>query len=298
MRYAIFALILPLPLLGQSAPSASSQSNVMIVSVAHDDSVATGGISSSGFLHAGKANVNPVAWLTPAGDWLEIECAEMPDGQPSEACPSFDRNYLSKPHTYTVVSADGKGSPVSVPRMSLDGECFGIRGRGSFPAGAIRNAAVGAESGDLFIDGPAARRLPESEAPTVRAALARRMGKKLDSTKELRVYALTLEGHNLVVIQRALQDYADKPEYRPPNSPPQLDFIFAIGEMVNGNFRLLHWKENTSDDNEQILDLIHLKNGRDFLVNTASDPETYSFRVYGIRDGKLAVVFEGGGGGC
>jgi len=181
--------------------------------------------------------------------------------------------------------------------MSLDDECFGFGGDGTFPAGAIRNAAVAAETRDLFIDGPAARRVPESEAATVRAAFARRIGSKLDSMKELRVYAVNLEGHNLIAIQRSFQDYADKPQFKAPNSR-QFDFIFAIGEMANGKFRLLHWKENTGDDNEQILGLIHMKNGRDFLVNADSDPETYRFRIYGFRNGKLALVFDGGGGGC
>jgi hypothetical protein len=271
----------------------------MIVSVARDTSVtgggigSSGGISSSNFMQPAEAQVDPIAWLTPAGQWVDIECSETK----SEACRRFDRNYLSKPHTYTVVSADGRGTSVAVPHMSLDDECFGFSGRGTVPPGAVRSAAVGAETSGLFADGPAASRIPEPEAAKVRAAFARRMGDKLDSTKELRVYALTLEGRNLIAIQRAFQDYADKPEYQPPNTS-QFDLIFAIGEMATGDFRLLHWKENTGDENEQILGLIHLKSGRDFLVTTSSHPEGYFFSVYGIRDGKLAVLFHGGGGGC
>ena len=44
--------------------------------------------------------------------------------------------------------------------------------------------------------------------------------------------------------------------------------------------------------------MIHLKSGKDFLVNSVTDPESYFFRIYGIKDGKLTKVFEGGGGGC
>ena len=45
-----------------------------------------------------------------------------------------------------------------------------------------------------------------------------------------------------------------------------------------GRFPLIHWKENSGDDNERILGLMHMRNDRDFLVNSDSDPETYRFR--------------------
>jgi hypothetical protein len=67
--------------------------------------------------------------------------------------------------------------------------------------------------------------------------------------------------------------------------------------MGEGHFRLLHSKEE-GDENEQILGLVHLKSGQDYLVNTISHPEGDFFRIYGIRDGKLTMVFEGGGGSC
>jgi hypothetical protein len=51
-------------------------------------------------------------------------------------------------------------------------------------------------------------------------------------------------------------------------------------------------------ENEQILGLIHLKTSRDFLVDTISHPEGDFFRIYEVREGKLALIFEGGGGGC
>ena len=68
--------------------------------------------------------------------------------------------------------------------------------------------------------------------------------------------------------------------------------------MEQERFHLLFWKESTSDENELIVGTIRLKNGMDFLVNEVSDPETYSYRIYGIREGKVALIFRGGGGGC
>jgi hypothetical protein len=269
----------------------------MIVGVAHDSSVMGGGISSSNFLQPGKVAVEPIAWLTPGGEWTRLSCFETASGVASPGCKDFDRDYLRNPHDYIVVSADGFGATVHVNRMSLDDECFGIYGHGTFTGADVRYAAVAAESPEIFSTGPAAKRLPEAEAAPIRKALAAAVGRKLDTTGELRVYAVTLEGQSLFVIQRAFQQYADKPEYRPPGGPI-LDLIFAIGRMDQGHFKLLFWKENTSDDNEQILGLIHMKNGRDFLVNTASDPESDHFRIYGIRNNKFALIFKGGGGGC
>jgi hypothetical protein len=290
--------ILSVVLAAQSTKPATipEPGDVMIVGVAHDSSVMGGGISSSQFLPQGKVAVEPFATVTPSGEWRLLSCYETSSGNNSPGCKNFDRDYLRKPHDYSVVSADGFGATVHVNRMSLDDECFGIYGHGTFTGADVSYAAVAAESADFFTTGPKAARITESEAVAVRRALARTVGKKLDSTKELRVYSVTLEGQSLLVIQRAFQQYADKPEYRPPGSP-NLDFIFAVGRMENARFHLLFWKEY-GDENEQILGLIHLKNGRDFLVSAESDPETSSFRVYGIRDGKFTMIFKGGGGGC
>jgi hypothetical protein len=279
------------------APSSNSASDVMVVGVAHDDSVIAGGIGSSHFDLPGVVGVEPIAWLNSAGEWKKMSCIESPGPGFSQECKKFDRDYLSKPHDYTVVSADGKGAIVHVDRMALDDECFGIGGQGTFSGGPIRFAAVAAESDGIFTGGVAARRLADSDAEIVRKALADTVGKKLDSMKELRVYSVQLEGQSLLVIQRAYQDFASKPNYK-PNESPNLDFIFAIGTMKKGKFQLIFWKENTGDDNEQILGLIHVKNGRDYLVTSSNNPEGNSFRIYGIRDGKVELILEGGGGEC
>lgn len=301
MRKYLLTLICALPgmLVSQSPvtePSNAPQ-ETMVVGVAHDDSVTGGGIGSSHFLAPGKADVQPIAWITPDGQWKKLSCNGInPAGGYSSACKNFDRDYLSKPHDYTVVSADGQNAIVHVKRMALDNECFGIGGQGAFTGGPIRYAAVATESSKIFTAGEPARRLPEQDAEPIRKALASAVGNKLDSTKELRVYSLRLEGKSLLVIQRAFQDWADKPEYH--TNHPDLDEIFAIGTMNGGRFKLLFWKENTGDDNEQILGLIHLKTGRDFLVTSSNNPEGNSFRVYGVRDGKVVLILEGGGGEC
>jgi hypothetical protein len=284
----------------QQKPADSAQgADIMIVAVSHDNSVLAGGIGSASPLPSGKAAVEPLAWLSPSGEWKKILCD---DNHPKE-CKKFEREYLKKPHSYTVVSADGRGASVHVKEMALDDECFGYGGTGTFSGNSISYATVAASSADYFIPGLPAKRLAEKDAEPIRKALAATAGGKLDSTKVLRVYSMQLEGQDLFVIQRAFQDYADKPGYdlRKPGYDPSngnLFEIFAIGMMNRSHFYLLFWKENTGDENEQILGTLHLKNGRDFLVTTTSDPESQFFRIYGIRNGRLTLIFSGGGGGC
>jgi hypothetical protein len=103
---------------------------------------------------------------------------------------------------------------------------------------------------------------------------------------------LRLEGRDLILVQRSFSDYATKPE------ADTLKLIFAIGTMERGRFHVLHWKRNIEDEDERVLGTIHLKSGRDFLITTVSDPESQQFRVYGIRDGKLVIVYSGGGSSC
>jgi hypothetical protein len=275
-------------LMYQSPAPESAESQVMIVGVSHDDSVMGEGLSRGRSLPPGKANVEPIAWLTPSGHWEQLRCTIA---HPNE-CKRFDREYLGKAHEYAVVSADGYGATVQVPRMELDHECFGIYGKGTFTGDALRYAAVAAEKSDFFAPGEAARRMPQAEAAQVRQELKQTVGEKLDSTKDLRVYSVRLEGRELIVVQRAFQDFANK--YKTDAEIPDLEKVFAIGERENGRFHLLHWKENTSDESEQILGLIHLRAGKDFLVTSTSDPESDWFTAYGIRDGKLTVVFKGG----
>ena len=302
MKSLAFLAVVILSILGiaQSTQGAIDQTDnpmssdrVMIVAVAHDNSVIGGGISSSNFLPPGIAGVEPIAWITAGGNWVRLDCT---DAKP-DLCKKFDRAYLSRPHDYSVVSADGYGTAVRVQKMELDHECFGMGGRGGFRAGAIRSAAVAAETAALFTDGVSAHRLPDPEAAPVRKALAEAVGGKLDTTEELRVYAVSLDGRDLFVFQRAFQDWASKPEYAPPASP-EFEMVFAIGSMDAGKLRILHWKDNTSDDNEQILGIIHMRVGHDFLISASSDPESNEYRVYGYRGSKLMIIFRGGGGGC
>ena len=122
------------------------------------------------------------------------------------------------------------------------------------------------------------------------------MPSKLDSTVELRIYKVQLEEKSFFVVQRAFQDFASDPKY--DTGKGAMKFIFAIGSQENGRFQVLYWKDDIEDEKEQVLGTIHLKSGRDFLITTISDPESQIFHVYGMRNGKLSLVYSGGGSSC
>lgn len=48
--------------------------------------------------------------------------------------------------------------------------------------------------------------------------------------------------------------------------------IFAMGKMEQGRFQMMHWKENVGDEEEDVLGTVQLKNGREFLITTVTDP--------------------------
>jgi len=275
----------------QPALTLAPDSAVMLAAVSRDDSVLLGGISSGKLLGTGELSIEPMVWLTPDGQWKSIDC----DPSRQKDCRKFEELYLSKPHAYTIVSADGRGATVNAAPITLS-ECFGYTGSGTYTGPPIRGTAIAASSTEIFTTGPSAERLSNQDAEQVRKALSVFVPAKLDSLKELRVYSLRLEGQDLFVVQRAYQDFASKPGYNPQED--HFKFIFAIGAMAEGHFHLLHWKENIEDENELVLGTIHLKNGRDFLVTTVSNPESQSFRICGLKDGRLTLVFSGGGASC
>lgn len=271
----------------QHMPTPPQDAGVMLAAVSRDDSMLEGGISSGRWTGKGSVFVEPLARLTQSGEWQSIPC----DENQQNACRKFEREYLKKPHDYFVVSADGKGATVRAAPTSL-GDCFEYSGTGSYSGVNIARSAIAASSTDFFGDSPPPQPLRNAEAKPILNALAALVPWRLDSRLYLRLFSLRFEGRDLILVQRSFSDYATKPE------ADMLKLIFAIGTMERGRFHVLHWKRNIEDEDERVLGTVHLKSGRDFLITTVSDPESQQFRVYGIRDGKLVIVYSGGGSSC
>jgi len=149
-------------------------------------------------------------------------------------------------------------------------------------------SAVAASSTNFFSDSPPPQLLHDAATTPVLKAFAAAVPGGLDSLSNLKIFSLRLEGQDLALVQRTYAEPAGK----------SLKLIFAIGAMDEGQFHILHWKQNTGDEDEVMLGTVHLTSGRDFLITTVIDPEGQWFRVYGIRQGKLAMVYSGGGSSC
>jgi len=267
---------------GEQSQEADSQ--VMIAAISR--AALVGGLGPSALSKPGTVNVEPLAFLTSSGNWRSIPC--KPGN--GEGCKEFEREYLRKRHTYTVISADGMGTTIHALPVTLT-ECFGYNGDGTYSGGRIRNSAIAASSADFFDNADAPNRVSPSQASAIRKSLRPLVPKRLDSTEDLRLMTLQLEGMDLLVVQRAYGDNID-----PTNFTRK--YIFMIGRFDQGQFHVLHRKNNMEDEEERVLGTIRMKNGREFLITTVADPESQFFRIYGIRDGKLVVVFSGGGSSC
>jgi hypothetical protein len=255
---------------------------VMLLAMSRYESMFAGGIGPSKLTRAGTVAAEPMAYITGAGEWSPLPCASGT----GKGCRKFEREYLSKPHFYTVISAGGKGASVHTARSTLS-ECYGYQGAGTYTQGSVRGSAIAASSTEFFADSVSPRLLGREEAASVRKALAALNPKKLDSAEQLRIFSVQLEGQNLKVVQRAFADA--KPE-------GQLRLVFLLGTVNKGQFHVLNEKHD--DEDERVLETIRLKNGREFLVTVVSDPESQFFRVYGIRNGKVGLIYSGGGSSC
>lgn len=270
---------------------ASPTTEIMIAAVSRDEYMLRGENFSRRWTREGTVAVEPLARLTPSGDWIGLPCSnhteDTADGPKN--CIAFARRYLSKRHTYTIISIDGNGAVVRAAPATLDA-CYGYTGTGTYSGGAIQRSAIAASSAKFFAESVPAHPLSERESAAEYKALKGLVPKRLDTREKLRLFGLNLEGHNMIVIQRAYVDIG--------NDTGQYELIFAIGTLEGGKFHILHWKQNTGDEEERILGTIGLKNGRQFLITAVSDPESNYFRVYGIQAGHLALVYEGGGASC
>jgi hypothetical protein len=267
----------------------------MVVAISRDQSVLLGGISSANLSKAGVVQVEVLAYVTPQGDWSDHACAKGGTKIRAKRCEAFARQYLGKPHRYTVVSADGRGAEVAAAPITLS-ECYNYTGTGTYTGAALHGTALASDTPDVFAIGSAVTRVSPAGAASINDALRALVPSMLDSIVELRLYRVELEGQQFIVVQRAFQDWASNPKY--DTGQGALKMIFGIGKFDFGRVRLLHWKDNVEDLNEQVLGKVRFKSGKEFLITSLGDPESQTFHVYGIRDGKLALIYSGGGSSC
>lgn len=268
--------------LGQKDTSSPGGTPVTLAAVSRDESLLRGGIGPSKWTSSGTLAVEPLALVTDSGEWSSLPCS----AKTQKNCLKFERNYLSKPNVYAVVSADGKGATVHAKPTTLS-ECFDYSGAATYSGATIKHSAIAATSPEIFGDSAPPQLLAPGDAVAIRTLLVREpVAKKLASTKGVRVFSVNLEEKKFYAVQKTFGDGEGRA------------LIFGIGVVEPHRFHLLYWKQNTEDEDERVLGTIRLKSGHDFLVTVVSDPEGHWYRVYGVRDGKLTQVYSGGGSSC
>lgn len=284
----LLALVGTLTSLGQEGvPSLSSSQpavKIRLAAVSRDESMLRGGIGSSKWTGRGTVVVEPLAFVTESGQWSSLPCASGT----GKNCLKFEHDYLSKAHVYWVISPSGKGATVRAKPTTLS-ECFDYSGTGTYSDAAIDTTAIASSSPESFTDSEPLRPLSKEDTLAVRTLLGKLVPKKLDSTKGIRVLSARLEEQELYIVQRAFTDVPEGERW---------SLIFGIGVVQPHRLHVLHWKQNTQDEDERVLGTIRLKPGRDFLITVVSDPESHFYRVYGIRDGQVTLIYSGGGSSC
>lgn len=259
----------------------AQQRGAMLVAASRDDQALYGGIACCGRTREGTITVEPIARITKSGKWEDLPCRPAH----TSMCEQFEREFLSRAHKYTVVSADGRGAIIHAAPSAL-GDCYEYTGLGTYSGGEIESSAIAASSDEFFARGPIMRLLSDREVDSLRRAVVASLVGKLGSDQNVKVFALSLEGHQLLAI-----------EAPPPNSEGD-KLIFAIGKLDRDSFHVLHWTSDSEGGEERVLGIIRLKSGRDYLITTVNDSESQIFRAYGILHGRIVMIYSGGGSSC
>lgn len=293
MRRFVITGLIAAAAMGASSPhparTCHHRTDTIILAVSRDDGF-IGGISCCDRTKHGSIAEKPIGRLSSSGAWSPLTNCSSDD---SSGCKVFEQNFLSKRHDYRVVSHDGYGSIVRVGPMKLS-DCYGYSGMGTYSEGEIDSSAIASSVPGLFTQDLSPQLLKSPNSKPILDAISSKVQGGLSSRRYFKFYSVHLGGRNLIVVQRALQDYANKPN----TSSLTLDSIFSIGVIRDGQFKILLFKSNTEDEDEIILGMIRLRNGREYLVTSVHDPEGQWFRVYGIRDGNLRIVYSGGLSDC
>lgn len=278
-RLVLHSSLFILGALGQLR-SYSQSTSAMVVAISRDKYVLGGGLGPSEATVPGKLSLEILAYVTPEGIWKDHPCAQSYSRQ----CRAFAKSYLGLPHHYIVASADGYGAEVNSSRTTLS-ECFSYTTTATYSGASIRGNAIATDTPELFDIGPQPSLLTTSVKLAIRHQLVSLFSTNLEALNHLKIERIQLEGQSFVTISGTTDD----------SSPLR---VFLIADWEHGRLRVLHRKKNEEDEEELALGTIHLKSGRDFLITTVHDPESQTFRIYGIRGGKLTLVYAGGGSSC
>lgn len=173
--------------------------------------------------------------------------------------------------------------------MTKVGDCYDFSSSGTLSTFGIGGSAIASDHPEFFAASPVLQGASPAEITIVRAGLLSLGEKKVRKFEGVQVRKVQIQGHAYFIAERHSTAHRS------------LGIAFSIGRIEHGRFELIRWNDGGGEDGDTVesaLGVIRLKSGREFLVTTESDPEGQRFYAYGIKGGRLQIVFKGGGSSC
>ncbi len=288
---ALFAVYLVLGIQAQTrSPSAPvrDERKARLLAVAKDWESQAGNVGAWPVAAAPKVPVEFLAMVSQSGHWSDP--TTLCDEEHSSKCDLFLRNYVNYSASYRVITEPGWGVGITVHPVRKVDECYGFSSEGLPNSSQFGGTAVATDAPDLFVESPVIGSASPSEIGIVRSGLLRLGTSKVKSFGGIRVQKIRLEGSEFFVAQRHYS-----------KERPESGIVFSIGRINQGRFEVLRWNPDGGEDGDTVesaLGVVRLKSGKEFLLTTENDPEGHRYYVYGIKNGRLEIVFKGGGSSC
>jgi hypothetical protein len=269
------------------SPKTAQPQSTVIVALTRWKGLFGGGLMDDEYptLPAGQLDMQVIGRLTPSGEWKK-----MPRNTDNPKLMAGFKNYIAHTHTYTVVSAENHGEQIH-SKPARWGECEDYSMDGVYVGQEFSKTAIAADAGDALVATPPLHRLTGKEVLAAQTALKALPKHKLHHVQRLELFSVVIGDRSFLILARGYQP--GHPDY------DQYTALFAIGELINGAFHSVIWDNaKNNDEQEYPVGVIQDKAGHIYLIDTVTTPETQYFRVYGLRDGKLVVVFNSVPWGC
>lgn len=169
------------------------------------------------------------------------------------------------------------------------GDCYDFFSSATLDVKTIGDSALASDNPTWFDTSPAIEPASAAEIRIVKTGLLQLGPQKVRSSAGLRIRSVRLERNVYYLAERH------------STSHHPYGIAFAIGRIVSGKFEILRWNDNGGEDGDTVetaLGAVRLVNGREFLLTMETNPEGRSYYVYGIQQGRLQIVFRGGGSSC
>jgi hypothetical protein len=288
---ALFAVYLALGAQAQThSPSTPKkvEQRARLLAIAKNWESQAGNVGAWPVAAAPKVPVEFLAMLSESGHWSD-PTALCTEGHGSE-CDLFLRNYVNYTTNYTVITEPGWGSKVAVSPVRKIGDCYEFPSEGLPNSYQFGETAVASDAPDLFVESPVIETASPREIKIVRSGLLRLGPARVKTIDGVSIHKFQLQGNDFFLAEH---------HYSSERSESWI--VFSIGRINQRRFEVLRWNPEGGEDGDTVesaLGIIRLKTGQEFLLTTQSDPEGHTYYAYGIKNGRLEIVFKGGGSSC